>query len=241
MIGSIEVHVFDPEANTSTPPHMVSLFSLPFFGRKCARSILRLRSTPNTRSAYQAQGRPKVYESASKHPLVGIDMHLSQPRGSGHITESVGTLYVPASVFLGSGDHVRETSIFQNIINRIYSCSVPEMPWCKWAHHTSWVDAGDTQASGDCLMYGHRMGTLSNRVGIMSPASRIHLLDFNPQRLEGRKAKALQASNRSAEERNLRSVFSNGESYTTRKYTETVMEVEGGVDIFDEVILDDEH
>ncbi|CAE6508007.1 unnamed protein product [Rhizoctonia solani] len=220
---------------------MVSSFNLPSLGQKNVRSTLRLRCTPNVRSTYQPHSRPKVYESFSEHPLVAIDVHLSWLRGSGRITESAGTLYVSASVFLDSGRCTQETSVLHNIINIFYARAVPEVPWYKWAYHTSWVDTSDPQAKGDCLMYGYRMGTLSNRVGIMSPASRVHLLDFNQHRLKTRKVKGPQVLSRIAEEHSLWSTFSIRESSMDTKYTEAVLEVEGGVGIFDEVILDDEH
>ncbi|CAE6432170.1 unnamed protein product [Rhizoctonia solani] len=239
--GSIGVHVFDPKANTTTPPRLTSLFHLPSLDQKQVRPIFRLRCTPNVRAASQSHSRPKVFESLSEHPLVAIDVHLSRCRGSGEITESAGTLYVPGNVFLNSTGYTQENSVFHDIFRKFYAHSVPEVPWYKWVCYTSWVDAGDSQAKSNCLMYGYRMGTISSRVGAMSPASRIHLLDFNQYRLKTRKARTLHAPDRGAGQSCLWSVFSGKESTVDKKYTEVVLEVEGGVGIFDEVVLDDEH
>ncbi|KAL5631746.1 hypothetical protein ACGC1H_007300 [Rhizoctonia solani] len=239
--GSIEVYGFDPKANTTTPPRLTSSFNLPSLDEKQVRTTLRLRCTPNVRPANQPHSRPKVFESLSEDPLVAIDVQLSRFRGSGEITELAGTLYVPGSTFLDSTRYTQENSVLHNIINKFYAHSVPEVPWQKWVSHTSWVDAGDSQAKGNCLMYGYRMGTLSHRVGIMSPASRIHLLDFNQHRLKTRKARAPHAPSREAGQSSLWSVFNGKESLVDKKYMEAVLEVEGGVGIFDEVVLDDEH
>ncbi|CAE6523313.1 unnamed protein product [Rhizoctonia solani] len=240
-IGSIKVYVFDPKANTTTPPRLISSFSLPSLDQKQVRSTLRLRCTPNVRPVHNPYSRPKAYESSSEHTLVGIDVDLSRFQGSGEVTESAGTLYVPASVFLQIGCYTQETSMLYSIINKFYWHSAPEIPWYKWACHTSWVNTGDSKAKGDYLMYGCRMGALSNSVGIMGPASRICLLDFNQHRLKRRKSKMPPVSNRGVEQHSLWSVFAGQEASGDKKYTEATLEVEGGVDIFDEIVLDDEH
>jgi hypothetical protein len=84
------------------------------------------------------------------------------------------------------------------------------------------------------------MGTLSNRVGIMGPASQIHLLDFNNHRLKTMQPESYKALNVTSDKCALDSTFRNRGSNTEIKHMETILEVGGGVDMFDEVILDDE-
>ncbi|CAE6478144.1 unnamed protein product [Rhizoctonia solani] len=239
--GSIGVYIFDPKATATNPPLIKASFSLPSFDQRYFLSSIKLRCTSNVRSTNRSHGRPRVYEPCSEHPLVAIDVHLSQLRASGQITDSAGTLYVPGNVFLDSDPYSQETSVLHTLLNMICTRSAPEVPWHKWVSHASWVEMGDSQAKGDCLMYGYRMGTLSNRIGITDPASGIHLLDFNQRRFKTQKAKVSRTGNSLAEKHGLRSVFSDVETPSKTKYTETVLGVEGGVGMFDEVILDDEH
>ncbi|CAE6345828.1 unnamed protein product [Rhizoctonia solani] len=238
--GYIEVLHFDATVDTSTAPRIVSLFCLPSFSQKYVRSTLRIRCTPNVRPTDRSRAKPKAYEPSSQHPLVAIDLHLSQLQSSGQMSESAGTLYVPTSVFLVPEHYAEATSGLRALIKRFYARSVPEVPWYKWAYHTSWVNTGHSQSNNDCLMYGCRMGTLSNRVGIMNPASQIHLLDFNHRRLKTMQSEPFKPSDGTAEKCIWSLVFGIEDSSTEARHTETILEVEGGVDIFDEVILDDE-
>ncbi|CAE6456243.1 unnamed protein product [Rhizoctonia solani] len=239
--GSIEVLRFDPKTNTSTPPRVVSTFCLPTSNQKYVRSTLKIRCAPNVRPMDRSRGAPKAYEPSSEYPLVAIDVNLSQFQGTAQINESAGILYVPTSAFLHSERYSKDSSRLQNIIKKFYTISVLEVPWYKWAHHTSWVATGNTQSDDGCFMYGCRVGTLSNRVGMMDPANQIHLLDFNRRRSKKVQLGPPKILDVNVETGYLSSVFNNGNLFVEAKYTETILEVEDGVDTFDKVILDDEH
>ncbi|KAF8757009.1 hypothetical protein RHS01_04121 [Rhizoctonia solani] len=232
---------FRSKTNTSTPPRVVSTFCLPTSNQKYVRSALKIRCAPNVRPMDRSRGVPKAYEPSSEYPLVAIDVNLSQFQGTAQINESAGILYVPTSAFLHSERYSKDSSRLQNIIKKFYTISVLEVPWYKWAHHTSWVATGNTQSDDGCFMYGCRVGTLSNRVGMMDPANQIHLLDFNRRRSKKVQLGPPKILDVNVETGYLSSVFNNGNLFVEAKYTETILEVEDGVDTFDKVILDDEH